>query len=138
MTASFHSKNTDRVRAGRGVHVVLCLMLGASLSAQTQLAWILATSPDASIRNPAVAVTVAEQLVATTSGKDAGALDVLAAALAATGQFDRAVETAERMLAVLGPEADPRTVAAARGRLALYQQRTAYQSGLSTGRVDHP
>ena len=109
-----------------------------SLSAQTQLAWILATSPDASIRNPAVAVTVAEQLVATTSGKDAGALDVLAAALAATGQFDRAVETAERMLAVLGPEADPRTVAAARGRLALYQQRTAYQSGLSTGRVDHP
>src|SRR5690349_19779208 len=36
MTASFRSKNTDRVHGVHGVHMVLCLMLGASLSAQTQ------------------------------------------------------------------------------------------------------
>jgi hypothetical protein len=81
-------------------------------------------------------VTLADQSVVRTSGRDATALDVLAAALAATGQFDRAVETAERTLAVLGSDADPGTVAAARARLALYRQRKAYQSGPESGGVD--
>ena len=94
--------------------------------AQIQLAWLLATSSNASIRNPRAALTLAQQLVARTSDQDASALDVLAAALAADGQFDRAVKTAERTLAVLGSDADPRTVAAARGRLALYRQGTPY------------
>jgi tetratricopeptide (TPR) repeat protein len=97
-----------------------------SIPAQTQLAWFLATSADPSIRNPAAAVTLAEQAVARTSGQDAGALDALAAALAAGGQFERAVSTAERTLAVLGRDADPGTLAAARDRLARYRQGKAY------------
>ncbi|MEQ1912517.1 MAG: tetratricopeptide repeat protein, partial [Vicinamibacterales bacterium] len=104
-----------------------------SIPAQTQVAWLLATSADASIRNPGTAVTLAEQLVARTSGQDAAALDVLAAALAAAGQFDRAVETGERTLAILGSEADPGTLAAARARLALYRQGKAYQTGPESG-----
>ena len=109
-----------------------------SVPAQTQLAWLLATSADDSIRNPDTAVTLAATLVDRTAGQDATALDVLAAALAATGQFDRAVETAERTLAVLGSTADPGTVAAARARLALYRQRQTYQTGPGSARDDHP
>jgi hypothetical protein len=84
-----------------------------------------------------MAVTLAEQLVART-GDDPTALDVLAAALAATGQFDRAAATAERTLAALGSGADPNTLAAARARLALYRQRQVYQTGPPTARADHP
>lgn len=109
-----------------------------SIPAQTQLAWLLATSADRSIRAPDTAVTLAAQVVARTSGRDATALDVLAAALAATGQFDRAVEIAERTLTALGSEADPGTVAAAQARLALYRQRKMYQTSPESGRVDHP
>jgi tetratricopeptide (TPR) repeat protein len=108
-----------------------------SIPAQTQLAWMLATSPDPAIRNPGTAVSLAEQLVART-GDDPTALDVLAAALAATGQFDRAAETAERTIAALGSGADPNTVAAARARLALYRQRQVYQTGPPTGHAVHP
>ena len=87
--------------------------------AQTQLAWLLATTSNASSSDRRAALTLAEQAVARTSDPDAGALDALAAALAANGQFERAVETAERMLVVLGSDADQPTIAAARDRLAL-------------------
>jgi tetratricopeptide (TPR) repeat protein len=109
----------------------------ASTPAQTQLAWLLATSANPSIRNPAAAVSLAEQAVARTSGQDAGALDALAAAFAAGGQFDQAVTTAERTLAVLGRDADAGTLAAARDRLARYRRRTAYVTP-EPGRVAAP
>ena len=94
--------------------------------AQTQLAWLLATSPNASPADHRAALMLAEQLVTRTADSDAGALDVLAAALAANGQFERAVNIAERMLVVLGSDPDPRAIAAARGRLALYRLGKAY------------
>jgi Flp pilus assembly protein TadD len=94
--------------------------------AQTQRAWLLATSPDLSVTDRQTALTMAEQLVTSGSDQDASALDVQAAALAANGQFDRAVKTAERMLVVLGSEGDPRATAAARDRLALYRSGKAY------------
>ena len=100
-----------------------------SVPGQTQLAWLLATSSNASPGDRRAALTLAEQAVARTSGQDAGALDALAAALAANGQFERAAETAERMLVVLGNDADQPTIAAARDRLALYRVGKAYLVG---------
>jgi tetratricopeptide (TPR) repeat protein len=97
-----------------------------SVPAQTQLAWLLATSPNTSPEDHRTALSMAEQIVARTSGQDAGALDVLSAALAANGQFDRAAQTAERTLAALGNDADPQTVAAARERLRLYRSDMPY------------
>ena len=97
-----------------------------SVPAQTQLAWLLSTSSNTSPGDRRAALATAEQLVTRTSGQDASALDVLAAALAANGQFDRAVETAERTLAVLGTGGDPRALSAARDRLALYRLGKAY------------
>jgi Tfp pilus assembly protein PilF len=97
-----------------------------SVPAQTQLAWLLATSPNTSPEDHRTALSMAEQIVARTSGQDAGALDVLSAALAANGQFDRAAQTAERTLAALGNDADPQRVAAARERLRLYRSDMPY------------
>jgi tetratricopeptide (TPR) repeat protein len=97
-----------------------------SVPAETQLAWLQATSPNASIDDRRAALATAERLVTKTSGRDASALDVLAAAFAANGQFERAAETAERTLAVLGAGGDARALAAARERLALYRSGKAY------------
>jgi tetratricopeptide (TPR) repeat protein len=97
-----------------------------SVPAQTQLAWLFATSPGVSPDDRRTALTMAEQIVARGSGHDASALDVLAAAQAANGQFDRAVQTAEQTLAALGNDANPQTVAAARERLRLYRSSNPY------------
>ena len=97
-----------------------------SIPAETQLAWLLATSPGASSDDHRTALATAERLAAKTSGQDASVLDVLAAAFAANGQFDRAAETVERTLVLLGTAGDPSALSAARERLALYRSGKAY------------
>ena len=83
------------------------------------LAWLLATTPDGSRRSPAEAVRLAERAVTLTDRHDPEALDVLAAAYAASGAFDRAVEASSAALRLVsdGPAAD-----AMRQRQALYMQ----------------
>jgi arylsulfatase A-like enzyme/tetratricopeptide (TPR) repeat protein len=56
-----------------------------------ELAWILATHPQARIRNPAEAVKLGERAVELTGRRDPVVLDALAAAYAAAGAFDRAL-----------------------------------------------
>ena len=62
--------------------------------ALVQLAWLLASARDAALRDPDQAMRIAERAVNLTARGDANALDVLAAAQAAAGRFDAAVETA--------------------------------------------
>jgi protein O-mannosyl-transferase len=64
---------------------------------QINLAWLLATTPDDSLRNGARAVALAEQ-VDTSSGGTAGVLHTLAAAYAAAGRYGEATATARRAL----------------------------------------
>jgi len=61
-----------------------------AIGLQNALAWLLATSPVASQRRGAEAVTLAEQAVAGTRRSDPGMLDTLAAAYAEVGQFEDA------------------------------------------------
>jgi tetratricopeptide (TPR) repeat protein len=89
--------------------------------ALADLAWGLATSPEEALRDPAEAVRLAERAVVAGGGRDPGALDVLAAAYAAAGDFARAVTYAEAAVR-LAPD-----VPAWRQRLALYQQGQAYR-----------
>ncbi|MCG3178734.1 MAG: Photosystem I assembly protein Ycf3 [Phycisphaerae bacterium] len=59
------------------------------------LAWWLATCPDASIRDGGAALKLARQLNEKTGGNNFQVLDALAAAWAETGQFEQAAEQAE-------------------------------------------
>jgi tetratricopeptide (TPR) repeat protein len=81
-----------------------------STDVATRLAFILATHPDARLRDGREAVRLAETVCHPTSCRDASALDVLAAAYAESGRFDDAVRTAERALEVdpSNPESAPR------------------------------
>jgi tetratricopeptide (TPR) repeat protein len=88
-----------------------------------ELAWLLATSADAATRDPAGAIPLAERAVALTARRDPVALDVLAAAYAASGQFDRAILSGRAALALVN---DDDTAAAVTKRLALYAERRPY------------
>ena len=91
--------------------------------ALVQLAWQLASAREAVLRDPDQAMRVAERAVNLTARGDANALAVLAAAQAAAGRFDVAIETARAALA-LGP---PQVLATAiRQRQELYRQKRAY------------
>lgn len=91
------------------------------------LAWILATDDENGIRSPNEAVELAERAVELTGGSDPSVLDTLAAAYAATGQFDRAIATAERGLTLLSGGTDPELASTMSARLGLYRKRLPYR-----------
>ncbi|HZN56928.1 MAG TPA: tetratricopeptide repeat protein [Planctomycetota bacterium] len=96
------------------------------------LAWILATTSDAGLRDPAEAVRLAEPPCRGEARDDATALDTLAAAYAAASRFDDAVRAAERAAtaaasAQAGSAAPGRSVDGIRSRLELYRQGKAYR-----------
>ena len=63
---------------------------------QNNLAWLLATCPDASLRNGAEAAEIAERARRLSNGQEAKVLDTLAAAYAEAGRFPEAIAVAER------------------------------------------
>jgi tetratricopeptide (TPR) repeat protein len=94
--------------------------------ALTALAWILAVAPDGDAAQRAEAVRLAERAVALSQRPDSGRLDILATALAAAGEFDRAIATAEMALRSTAGEAES-TRTAIRLRLDLFRQRQRYE-----------
>jgi protein O-mannosyl-transferase len=94
------------------------------------LSWIYATSENRSSRNGVKAVKLAEKLCMLTGYQQPLALDALAAAYAETGNFDRAVETAQKAFELalqLGPEEH---IIGLKKRLKLYQARQPYRQSL--------
>lgn len=90
-----------------------------------ELAWILATHPNPEARNPEQAVELAEQAVRLTGRKRPVMLDTLATAYAASGDFERAVQTAEEALSIASSRA-PRLEIEIERRLSLYRQRQLF------------
>lgn len=89
------------------------------------LAWQLATRSSATAGDRRDAVALATRAVTLTARGDAAVLDVLAVALAADGQFDRAVTIADEALAIAHDAALARAIARRRALFA-QQQRFAY------------
>ena len=71
-------------------------------SALNNLAWLRATSSDATLRNGTEAVQLAERSCALNEKPTAGQLDTLAAAYAELGDFSRAITTATRARYIAG------------------------------------
>ncbi len=97
--------------------------------AVASLASVLAAAPDPSIRNPAEAVALAKRAATLTGRRDANTLDVLAVALAASGDFEGAVDVTNEALA-LNPPAP--IAAMIRSHQELFKQRRAYISPVAS------
>jgi tetratricopeptide (TPR) repeat protein len=91
-------------------------------------AGILATDPKASVRNGAEALELAQRAARITRGRDAGVLNVLAAAYAETGQFAKALQVAQRSLALATAENNPALAKAVRAKIDLYQAGVPYRA----------
>ncbi len=89
------------------------------------LAWWLATCPDAAARDPRAALARVEDLL-TRSDLGSQDLDTLAAVLAANGRFAEAVALAERCLARLRAEGPAVVIPEVEARLELYRAGRAY------------
>ena len=93
---------------------------------KNSLAWVLATCPDAKLRNPTEAITLAEQVKAKATEDNPQVLDTLSAAYAEAGRFEEAVTTAEQALAAARKLKAQKLVAGIRTRLELYRQKKPY------------
>ena len=88
---------------------------------QNNLAWLLAASPQASLRSGGKAVELARQANALTGGEDPIILHTLAAALAETGRFSEAVETAQHALRLAEAQTNTNLAGHLRVEIKLYQ-----------------
>jgi len=89
--------------------------------AQSNLAWLLATSPVAALRNGAEALALAQQATQSSDGGDPNLLRILAAAYAENGRFKEAAETAQRALGIAIMRSDAALAESLQAQIALYQ-----------------
>jgi len=85
-------------------------------------AWRMATDPDPAVRAPGQALMLAALANELTGHERPMLLATLAAAQAASGEFDRAVQTMERALALADDSSAARHTPKYRERLALYRR----------------
>jgi protein O-mannosyl-transferase len=90
-----------------------------SLLADT--AWLLATNPNASVRNGAEAVELARRAVELSDGREPAVLSVLAAALAEAGQFSQAIETARKAVELATQQNKPSLAESIKAQILLYE-----------------
>ena len=95
-------------------------------SALYNLSWILATAKDDAIRDGAAALTHARRLCELTQYRGVGALDALAAAYAAGGDFTQAIEHARKALEIADLQARAQLADSIRKRLELYRSNRPY------------
>ncbi len=91
------------------------------------LAWILATSPDASTRNGVEALQLAQAAIAAAGRTDAYVLDALAAALAETGDFTQAAAVAREAAGAARSAGDRALAPSIRDRRRLYESGRPYR-----------
>lgn len=96
--------------------------------AANNLAWLLATSPRESLRDPDQAIRIAEAMLGSRDSENPALLDTLATGYAAAGRFQDAIRTANEAIGRWPANDDARKEVEA--RLALYRAHRAYLAPL--------
>ena len=98
-----------------------------SVSALNNLAWLLATCPDSSLRNGARAIQLAQQADQLSGGTNALVLRTLAAGYAEAGRFEKAIENARAATRVAQMQRDNSLAATLEQEIALYELGLPYR-----------
>jgi Flp pilus assembly protein TadD len=96
------------------------------VEAMNNLAWMLATSPEANLRNGARAVELAKRACELTHYKKTICIGTLAAAQAEAGRFDDEISMAQKACALAEKSGEPNLLQRNRELLALYRQHQPY------------
>ena len=107
-----------------------------SIEALNNLAWLLATCPDAHVRDGAQAVKYAGRACELTHHGATPIVDTLAAAYAEAGRFDEAVSTAQTACALAEKSGEPALLQKDRERLALYRKHQPYHEAASSDQAE--
>jgi len=98
-----------------------------SVSALNNLAWLLATSSNAALRNGARAIQLARQADQLSQGANALVLRTLAAGYAEAGQFGKAIESARAAIDVARAQGDNSLAETLKQEIALYELALPYR-----------
>jgi tetratricopeptide (TPR) repeat protein len=108
-------------------------------NAMSNLAWVLATSPDASVRNGAKAVQLASEALRISGRRIPILFRTLAAAYAETGQFSQAIQTAQEGVDLANSQGNSGLATELQGNITLYQeQRPLRDPSLTYGNSPSP
>jgi len=91
------------------------------------VAWLLATHPDSVVRNGADAVRLAERAAERVGGDSPVVWDILAAARAEAGDFDGAVQAADRAIQLAEQQSLADYVELIRSRRSAYKKHQPYR-----------
>ena len=118
-----------RVRDAMAEYTKALQIAPENLAALSNLAWLLATSSDPTLRNGSEAVQLAERAdsASSRSDKHPTVLRILAAAYAEAGQFAEAKETAQHALEAANIQGNTTLAEALQSELALYDLGLPYR-----------
>jgi protein O-mannosyl-transferase len=91
-------------------------------NAMSNLAWVFATSPDDSLRDGAKAVQLAEEALHISGRRIPIIFRTLAAAYAESGQFSKAIQTAQQGVELASSQGNSGLATELQGNIALYQE----------------
>ena len=107
-------------------------------NALSNVAWVLATSPDDSLRDGAKAVQLAEQAMRISGRRIPVLFRTLAAAYAEGGQFSEAIQTAQQGIELANTQGNSELATELSGNIALYQERQPLRDpSLTNGITPH-
>jgi tetratricopeptide (TPR) repeat protein len=95
------------------------------------VAWVLATAADASIRDGIKAVEFAQQAIELSGGKDPNFLRTLAAAYAESGRFSEAITTAKQAILIATMQGNSRFAKVLEEDVGLYRDRVPLRASKS-------
>lgn len=91
-------------------------------NAMSNLAWVYATSPDASLRDGAKAVQLASEALRISARRIPILFRTLAAAYAETGEFSKAIQTAQQGVELANSQGNSGLASELQGNITLYQE----------------
>ena len=122
-------QNIAKVLYGQGYHAAgimemrqVLLLKTIPPSVENDLAWMLATAPEASLRDGRKALELAKHASDSLGGGDSNALDTLAAAYAETGDFTSAQQTARKALGKAESSGNKELAETIRREISLYEE----------------
>ena len=100
-----------------------------SIDSAGALAWILATSQNAAVRDGKRAVELATRWTNQTNGQNYKAFNALAAALAETGEYEKATDAIDRAIVLAQQSGDVRAAQAFQARRKVFQNKKPFRRG---------